>query len=72
MRAHFFKGKSMKRRHGLKAEVLALIAAEPRLSSVEIADRLDTGAEYVRTTLRRSGIRLANARGPRKRKDVSP
>lgn len=52
-------------RKGMKAKVLATVAARPEWSAPEIAAYIDACEEYVRTCCRRNGIVLPSAKGSR-------
>lgn len=45
-----------------KHEVLAYFRLHPEATSIQIAEALDCGDAYVRTTLTRTGLRLKDAR----------
>lgn len=55
------------RKGALRDALVALYRAHPGWTSPEYAAALNCGPEYVRATLRRAGLPLAGARGPRRK-----
>jgi hypothetical protein len=56
-----------------KQQVLDLYAKNPKLNSMQIADILDCGSEYVRATFYREGLTLPGAsRSKSKKRKLIP